>query len=356
MKHDPPTVGRKDEEEAAAQARLVASNASVALYHLLRVAKGLGAKPTAILMARKMGEPIEHWDQLLLPSWGEPLPVIIRKDGERTISDWSPKRKTVGSGEKTYTVQAVADEPKAAVPRRHLPRYVVKAKRGDGEQGGGKIYRDARRFKDDTLKELRRQIGTPVQKVDPNDLYESVFVGFIAHFTGANVLASLMHHLSTTHNATVAIVAIAAPQRLTADMMTWATAEEEVTELKRMGDVDKVERTGAKFDKAAPRSAASAEEGGQPGRRLSAQAWSRTLGTRGEESTHAFAWFAPSTKKQHRSLASAIGAEPPGRSTFADTSANVGRGLDARDRRRRQREREEAREKRRCVRCRSAQH
>lgn len=198
VKHDPPTVGRKDEEEAAAQARLVASNASVALYHLLRVAKGLGAKPTAILMARKMGEPIEHWDQLLIPSWGEPLPVIIRKDGERTISDWSPKRKTVGSGEKTYVVQTVADEPKAAVPRRHLPRYVVKAKRGEGEQSGGKIYRDARRFKDDMLKELRRQIGTPVQKLDSNDLYESVFVGFIAHFTGANVLVSLMNHPSTS--------------------------------------------------------------------------------------------------------------------------------------------------------------
>ena len=126
-----------------------------------------------------------------------------------------------------------------------------------------------------------------------------------------------------------------------------------MTELKRMGDVDQVERTGAKFEKTAPRSAlAGFEEGDKPGRRLSAQAWSRTLGTRGEDSTHAFAWFAPSTKKQHRSLASAIGAEPPGRMTFADTSANVGRGLDARDRRRRQREREEAREKRRCVRCR----
>lgn len=129
-----------------------------------------------------------------------------------------------------------------------------------------------------------------------------------------------------------------------------------MTELKRMGDVDQVERTGAKFEKTAPRaaSAGSIEEGDRPGRRLSAQAWSRSLGTRGEDSTHAFAWFAPSTKKQHRSLASAIGAEPPGRMTFADTSANVGRGLDARDRRRRQREREEAREKRRCVRCRCA--
>ena len=139
---------------------------------------------------------------------------------------------------------------------------------------------------------------------------------------------------------------------MTADMMAGVAAEEEVTELKRMGDVDKVERTGAKFEKTAPRPATSAEEGGQPARRLSAQAWSRTLGTRGEDSTHAFAWFAPSTRKQHRSLASAIGAEPPGRSTFADTSANVGRGLDARDRRRRQREREDAREKRRCVRYR----
>ena len=197
VKHDPPTVGRKDEEEAAAQARLVASNASVALYHLLRVAKGLGAKPTAILMARKMGEPLEHWDQLLIPSWGEPMPVIIRKDGERTVSDWSPKRKTVGSGEKTYVVKTVAEEPKAAVPRRHLPRYVVKAKRGGGE-GSGKVYRDARRFKDDTLKELRRQIGTPVQKVDPNDLYESVFVGFIAHFTGAIVLSCCHRNATVT--------------------------------------------------------------------------------------------------------------------------------------------------------------
>lgn len=122
-------------------------------------------------------------------------------------------------------------------------------------------------------------------------------------------------------------------------------------ELKRMGDVDQVERTGAKFEKTAPRSAtfaASAEEGAKPARSLSAQTWSRTLGTRGEDSTHAFAWFAPSTKKQHRSLASTIGAEPLGRITFADTSANVGRGLDARDCRRRQRDREEAREKRRC--------
>lgn len=195
VKHEPPTVGRKDEEEAAAQARLVASNASVALYHLLRVAKGLGAKPTAILMARRMGEPVEHWDQLLIPSWGEPLPVIIRKDGQRTVSDWSPKRKTVGSGEKTYVAKTIAEEPKAAVPRRNLPRYVVKAKREatEGEQVSGKLYKDARRFKDDTLKELRRQIGTPVQRVDPSDLYESVFVGFIAHFTGASVVLSLKH-------------------------------------------------------------------------------------------------------------------------------------------------------------------
>lgn len=341
VKHDPPTVGRKDEEEAAAQARLVASNASVALYHLLRVAKGLGAKPTAILMARKMGEPIEHWDQLLIPSWGEPLPVIIRKDGERTISDWSPKRKSVGSGEKIYEVKIVAEEPKAAVPRRHLPRYVVKAKRGggEGEPAGGKIYTDARRFKDDTLKELRRQIGTPVQKVDPNDLYETVFIGFIAHFTGTII------HYQCFRNASLQSLSrsVSAAQR----RMRLAVAEEEVTELKRMGDVDQVERTGAKFEKTAPRSS-SAEEGANP-RRLSSQAWSRTLGTRGEDSTHAFAWFAPSTKKQHRSLASAIGAEPPGRITFADTSANVGRSMDARDRRRRQREREQAREKRRCV-------
>lgn len=154
------------------------------------MAKGLGAKPTAILMARKMGEPIEHWDQLLLPQWGEPLPVIVRKDGERTLTDWSPKRKTVGSGEKSYVVKQVVEEPKAAVPRRNLPRYIVKAKRGD--EGGGKVYQDARRFKDDMLKELRRQIGTPVQKVDQKDLYESVFVGFIVHLTGECTQACML--------------------------------------------------------------------------------------------------------------------------------------------------------------------
>ena len=51
--------------------------------------------------------------------------------------------------------------------------------------------------------------------------------------------------------------------------------------------------------------------------------------------------------KHHASLQSAIGAEPLGRSTFADTSANVGRKMDAHDRLRRHREREQAREKRR---------
>jgi hypothetical protein len=131
--------------------------------------------------------------------------------------------------------------------------------------------------------------------------------------------------------------------------------EEEVNELKRMADVDQVERTGAKFEKTAPRPTSAAEEGGgKPAKKLSSQGWSRTLGTRGEESTHTFAWFAPSSAKLQRSLASAIGAEPPGRMTFADTSANVGRGMDARDRLRRQREREEAREKRRWARNRPA--
>ena len=130
---------------------------------MLRVAKGLGAKPTAILMAKKvsfqrknpdfqsrnpdlllrnpdfllknvdfiikkMGEPIEHWDQILTPDWGESLPVLIQKDGERSVTDWSPKRKTVGSGEREYVVKKHLEEPKAAVPRRNLPRYIVKAK------------------------------------------------------------------------------------------------------------------------------------------------------------------------------------------------------------------------------------
>ena len=307
-KYDPPTIGRNDEEEKAAQARLVASNASVAVYHLLKVAKGLGAKPTAILMAKKMGEPIEHWDQLLIPQWGESLPVIIKKDGERTVTDWSPKRKNVGSGEKEYVVKKVLEEPKAAVPRRNLPRYIIKAKRAGDDDAGGKIYKDANRFKQDMLTELRRQLGTPIQKVETKDLYESVFCGFIVHLT-----------------------------------------VEEVNELKRMPDVDKVEKTGAKFDKTAPRDAGKEGGGEEQGaqRRLSNNAWSRHLGKRGEESSHNFAWFAPTMTKHHASLASGIGAEPPGRPTFADTSANVGRKMDAHDRLRRQRERDQAREMRR---------
>ena len=72
--------------------------------------------------------------------------------------------------------------------------------------------------------------------------YESVFVGFIVHLT-----------------------------------------VEEVNEVKRMPDVDKVEKTGLKFDKTAPRGkgAEGDEKGAGPGRRLSNNAWSRHLGKRG---------------------------------------------------------------------------
>ena len=307
-KHNPPTVGRKDEEEAAAQANELAQNTSATLYHLLRTAKGLGSTPTAILMAKKMGEPLEHWDQLLQPHWNEPLPVLISKEGKQTLAEWHPKRPMVPTGEKIYEEKKVEEEVKVPVPRKNLPRYIVKAKREQpgvddpsSPGGGGKIYKDARRFKDDMLKELRRIGATPtLLKIDPNDLYETVFVGFIVNLT-----------------------------------------PEEATALKRMPDIDEVERVGAKLEMKAPRPETA------PDKKLSNRAWSRTLGKRGQDSSHVFAWFAPTMARFRPSIADAVGAPPPGRMTFADTSANVGRAQDARDRARKKRLRAQAKEKRR---------
>ena len=66
---------------------------------------------------------------------------------------------------------------------------------------------------------------------------------------------------------------------------------------------------------------------------------------RGEKSTHNFAWFAPSTRKKHPSLADRIGAVEPGRRTFADTTINVGRSLDAHEYNRQMRQQRQAAER-----------
>ena len=94
---------------------------------------------------------------------------------------------------------------------------------------------------------------------------------------------------------------------------------------------------------------ATADDAKTGGKSFASQGWARTMrmDARGENSTHNFAWFAPSTRKKHPSLADRIGAVEPGRRTFADTTINVGRSLDAHDYNRQMRQQRQAAERRR---------
>lgn len=145
------------------------------------------------------------------------------------------------------------------------------------------------------LEELQKELARPVEQCDDNDIYQSVFIGFIAHL-----------------------------------------AEEDVKELLQQPEVDEVEEVGAKQRKSASKRPGSALTAGQQqslARPLSRNAWSRTLGVKGEKSTKQFAWFAPSAEKRWPSLSDQIGTEKtmPGRDTYIDSAGRVGKKADNRD-------------------------
>ena len=210
------------------------------------------------------------------------------KASAQSLLNWNPSKKISGSREKVYVAPVRPQTPKPVAPLKNLPRYIVKAKRE-----GIRPYTSGKRFCRDMLEVLLNELGRPVERVDDHDMYQSVFVGFIAH-------------LST----------------------------EDVRELLHQPEVDEVEQVGAKQSKSASKRPVSAEDGsGAKSRPLSRNAWSRTLGVKGEKSTAQFAWFAPSAEKRWPSLADQIGSDKvvAGRDTYIDSASRVGVGTDKRD-------------------------
>lgn len=130
VQHNPPTVGKKDEEEHADDVREKANNASAALLHCLKTGRGLqGNDPKACTLFATfgtLGEPLEHWEVLVPAVEQEPFPVIITKAeaSAQTLLEWTPSRKISGSRERVYVEPVKPRTPKPVVPLKHLPRCV----------------------------------------------------------------------------------------------------------------------------------------------------------------------------------------------------------------------------------------
>jgi hypothetical protein len=183
---------------------------------------------------------------------------------------------------------------------KHLKRWfparaVVKAKRD-----GLNAYTDARKFGNAMLTELFKELGREPEHIDDHDLYQAVFVGFIAHLSEADV-AELRRQPEVDDGpgpaGRLSALRVFHSHSVFYGVFVWARRA--LNSQKRHFPARAVEETGSKGATATkrPTSADGLAELQRQRRALVNGSWSRTLGVKGQQSTKAFAWFAPGLRR-----------------------------------------------------------